>query len=89
MTCDARTIETLAGRAPPAARMSRFVADEDQPVVGVAPGVVEGTRNDLGDAVVAAHRVDRDTNAASVRAQRRGLRSGHRVSVRRRRWRRA
>ena len=66
----------------------RLVADQDQPVVGVAPGMVEGARDDLGDAVVTAHRVDRDANSVLLRSQRHWLRSGHRVSARCRRGRR-
>ena len=41
----------------------RLVADEDDPILGVGPGVVEGAGDDLRRAVIAAHRVDRDRNA--------------------------
>ncbi len=60
----------------------RLVADEDQPVVGVTPGMVEGAGDDFGHAVIAAHRVDGDANPIPLRSQRHGLRSGHRVSAR-------
>ena len=45
-----------------------LVADEDQLVVGMGAGVVEGARDDLGRAVVAAHRVDGDADAAGSAA---------------------
>ena len=66
-TCEAWTIETLAGMEPPRGPDGRLVADEDQSIVRVAPGMVEGARDDLGDTVVAAHRVDRDADAVVPR----------------------
>jgi hypothetical protein len=42
----------------------RLVADQDQPIVGMAPGVIKGARDDLRNTMIAAHRVDRDTDAA-------------------------
>ena len=82
-TCEAGTIDTLAGSGPAGGGADRrLVADQDQPVVGVTPGMVEGAGDDLGHAVVAAHRVDRDANPVTLRSQRHGLRSGHRVSAR-------
>ena len=48
----------------------RLVADEDDPVLGVGPGVIEGARDDLGGTVVAAHRVDGDADAGAVRPSR-------------------
>ena len=56
--------------SPAIAADRRLVADEDDPVVGMAPGVVEGARDDLGRPVVAAHRVDRDADAGARRSQR-------------------
>ena len=52
----------------------RLVADEDHPVLGVGAGVIEGAGDDLGRAVVAAHRVDRDRHPAAVIAGRAGRR---------------
>ena len=73
----AATIETLAGRSPAtAARIDRLVADEDQPILGVRAGMVDGARHDLGRAVVAAHRVDRDANPGAVLAPPGGVRAG-------------
>ena len=43
-----------------------LVADEDHPVLGVGPGVIEGAGDDLLRAVIAAHRVDRDRDPAAV-----------------------
>jgi hypothetical protein len=44
----------------------RLVTYEQDPILGVGAGVVEGARNDLGRSVIATHRVDRDRNAAAV-----------------------
>ena len=63
----------------------RLVTDEDHPVLGVRPGVVEGARDDLGRTVIAAHRVDRDADPGALGAGGLGLGLGHRVSARRRR----
>ena len=62
----------------------RLVADEDEPVLGVGASVIERAGHDLGRTVIAAHRVDRDTDPGAVRSGRSGLRLGHRVSARRR-----
>ena len=43
-----------------------LVTDEEDLVLGVGAGVVEGARDDLGRAVIATHRVDGDRNAAAV-----------------------
>ena len=86
MTWEAWTIETLAGSSPGDPADDRLVADEDEPILGVRAGVVEGARDDLGRAVVAAHRVDGDADAGPRRvAARTTYRPGHRVSTRRRR----
>ena len=63
----------------------RLVADEDHPVVGICPGVVERPEDDLGGTVIAAHRVDRDADPVALGAGRLGRGLGHRVSARRRR----
>ena len=44
----------------------RLVAYEEDPVLGVGSGVVEGPWDDLGRAVIATHRVDGDRNAAAI-----------------------
>ena len=55
----------------------RLVADQDDPVLGMGPGVIEGAGDDLGRTVIAAHRVDRDADPGALGAGRlgRGLRS--------------
>ena len=63
----------------------RLVADQDQPVVGMGAGEVEDARDDLGGAVVAAHRVDGDADAVDPRLGWGGSRLRHRISARRRR----
>ena len=55
---DADVVGKLAGDASD--RVG--VADEDQLDVGVGAGVVDDSRDDLGRAVVAAHRVERDAD---------------------------
>ena len=68
-------------RPPASAADDRLVADEDDPVLGVRPGVVEGAGDDLGRAVIAAHRVDRDADPGGRRlAAGSGCGVGHRVS---------
>ena len=66
MTWLAGTIETFGGQRPGRRRrMALSVADEEDLVLGVRPRVVEGAGHDLGRAVVAAHRVDGDADAAA------------------------
>ena len=68
------TMRTLAGSGAGDRRgWSPSSTDEDQLDRRVAAGEVEGARDDLGRAVVAAHRVERDADAARSRSA--GLRS--------------
>ncbi len=62
-----------------------LVADEDQVVGGMRSGEVEGAGDDLGRAVITAHRVDGDAHAGTDTRARQRLRVAHRVSARRRR----
>ena len=68
----------VAGDAPD----DRLVADQDDPVLGVRPGVIEGAGHDLGRAVVAAHRVDRDADPGGVAAAPAGARAAVTASAR-------
>jgi hypothetical protein len=43
-----------------------LVTDEEQPILGMGAGVIEGAGNDFGRSMVAAHRVDRDRHPAAV-----------------------
>jgi hypothetical protein len=61
----------------------RLVTDEDDPVLGMGPGVIEGAGDDLSRAVVATHRVDRHANPGGE-GRRLGSAQRHRVSARRR-----
>jgi len=45
----------------------RLIADENDPILGMGERVVERSGNDFGRAVIAAHRVDRDRDAAAIR----------------------
>jgi hypothetical protein len=58
-------------RVPWQRAVSRLVdpfgpSDEDDRVVGMGPGVIEGSRDDLGRAVIAAHGIDRDADRAHL-----------------------
>ena len=79
-TCEAWTIETLAGRAPAIRAQRRLVADEDPAVVGMVAGEVDDARDDLLGAVIAAHRVDGDPDAIGPRLERGGPRLRHGIS---------
>ncbi len=61
-TDPAWTMLTFRGSSPAMPRTVSVVADEDQLDVGVCAGIVDDTRDDLGWAVVAAHRVERDAD---------------------------
>ena len=58
----------VRGKRPGDAADCRLVADQDHPVGGICPGVVEGPEDDLGGAVIAAHRVDRDADPGALGA---------------------
>ena len=47
-------------------RDPRAVTHEEDVVLGMGPGVIESAGNDLGRAVVATHRVDREANPAGA-----------------------
>ena len=57
----------------------RLVADEDQPVARVGAGVIDRAGDDLARAVVAAHGVDGDRDAATVVRSDSGRRRGRPV----------
>ena len=85
MTCEAATIETLAGRSGASPRMTASSPTRITWSSGMAPGVVDGARDDLGGSVVAAHRIDGDAHTGGTVGAPQSVRGGHRVSVRRRR----
>ena len=62
MTWLAGTISTFDGSVAGDRRDPRRIADEEDAVLGMRPGVIEGAGHDLGGPVVAAHRVDREAN---------------------------
>ena len=85
MTSLAWTIETFGGSSPGDGPDRRLVTDQDHLILGMGARVVQGARDDLRRAVIAAHRVDRDADPGAHRAGRLGFGLGHRVSARRRR----
>ena len=64
----------------------RLVADQDDLVSRVRPGVVDGARDHLCCPEVAAHGIDRDADAGTAGDGHGRRTAAHRVSARRRRW---
>ena len=59
----------VAGDAPD----DRLVADQDDLVLGMGPGVIDRAGDDLGRTMIAAHRVDRDADPGGVAGRRLGV----------------
>ena len=69
MTWEAWTIVTFAGRSPAMAANAGLVTDEDDPILRMGACVIERARDDLGRAVIAAHRVYGEPDPARLRSR--------------------